>query len=75
MFIDVQYFRPAEVDVLIGDCSKAYNVFGWKSKTTFKELIREMVMYEIENLKKNKLKRGIPLVKKGDDFCIAFSLK
>ena len=75
VFIDVQYFRPAEVDVLIGDCSKEYNVFGWKSKTTFKELIREMVMYEIENLKKNKLKRGIPLVKKGDDFCIAFSLK
>ena len=51
VFVDTQYFRPAEVDILIGDCSKAYNAFGWRLKTSFKELISEMIKHEIESLK------------------------
>ena len=35
--------RPAEVDVLRGDYTKAYDAFGWKPKTTFKELVKKMV--------------------------------
>ena len=44
--IDPQYFRPTEVDLLIGDASKAYNTFGWKPKTTFDELIKIMVAHD-----------------------------
>jgi GDPmannose 4,6-dehydratase len=41
--IDARYFRPAEVDLLIGDASKARRVLGWQPKTSFKELVRIMV--------------------------------
>jgi len=41
--IDPVYFRPTEVDELIGDASKARRMLGWKPKTTFAELVREMV--------------------------------
>jgi GDPmannose 4,6-dehydratase len=41
--IDPRYFRPAEVDVLCGDASKAARLLGWKPKVTFKELVRIMV--------------------------------
>ena len=41
--IDPVYFRPTEVDLLIGDASKARQRLGWKPKTTFAELVKEMV--------------------------------
>ena len=41
--IDPVYFRPTEVDLLIGDASKAREKLGWKPKTTFKALVREMM--------------------------------
>lgn len=41
--VDPQYFRPTEVDTLLGDASKAKNKFGWVHRTSFKGLIREMV--------------------------------
>jgi len=40
--IDKKYFRPSEVDILLGDYSKAKNSFGWQPKTKFKDLIEEM---------------------------------
>lgn len=43
IFIDPKYFRPAEVELLLGDSTKAFNVFGWKSKTSFEELVKIMV--------------------------------
>jgi len=49
---DNQYDRPAEVDYLIGDASKAKQKFGWTPKTPFKELVRIMVEAEL-NLEKN----------------------
>ena len=55
VFIDPRYFRPAEVDVLIGDPSKAQKAFGWKPKTSFKELVKEMIEGEIDILKKEHL--------------------
>jgi GDPmannose 4,6-dehydratase len=42
VIIDPRYFRPAEVDLLLGDASKARARFGWKPKTTFKELAKLM---------------------------------
>jgi GDPmannose 4,6-dehydratase len=41
--IDPKYYRPAEVDLLIGDASKAGEKLGWQPKTAFKELVRLMV--------------------------------
>ena len=41
--IDPRYFRPTEVDELLGDASKARTKLGWKPKTTFAELVNEMV--------------------------------
>jgi GDPmannose 4,6-dehydratase len=41
--IDPRYFRPAEVDLLIGDAAKAKKVLGWEPKVTFKELVKIMV--------------------------------
>jgi len=46
--VDPRYFRPAEVDVLIGDASKAARKLGWKPTVGFKELIRMMVQADME---------------------------
>lgn len=48
--IDEKYFRPAEVDLLIGDASKAREKFGWTAKVGFKELVRIMVEADIDLL-------------------------
>jgi GDPmannose 4,6-dehydratase len=40
---DPQFYRPAEVDLLIGDASHAAAVLGWKPRTSFEELVRSMV--------------------------------
>jgi len=45
---DERYFRPAEVDLLIGDPSKAKEKLGWQSKTSFEELVRIMLASDIE---------------------------
>jgi len=41
--IDPRYFRPTEVDFLLGDPSKAYAELGWRHRTSFEELVRDMV--------------------------------
>ena len=51
VFIDARYFRPAEVDLLIGDASKARTILNWKPKTTFTELVKELVAYELRSFK------------------------
>lgn len=43
IFIDSKYFRPAEVEQLLGDATKAKTILGWESKTSFRELVKEMV--------------------------------
>ena len=49
--IDPKYFRPAEVDLLIGDYTKAKNNLGWEPKTRFKDLVRLMVDSDMADLK------------------------
>lgn len=59
--IDPVYYRPAEVDLLIGDPTKAKTVLKWQPKTTFRELVRLMVDSDIELLEKThkiKVPRG-----------------
>jgi GDPmannose 4,6-dehydratase len=45
---DAKYFRPAEVDLLLGDASKARRELGWKPNVTFKELVKLMVEADLE---------------------------
>lgn len=47
--IDPRYFRPAEVDVLLGDYTKAKTILGWEPKTTFKELATLMAQADYEH--------------------------
>lgn len=51
---DKRFFRPSEVDILLGDPAKAKKVLGWKYNKTFKELVEEMVETDIK-LTKNKV--------------------
>ena len=45
--VDPRYFRPTEVDLLLGDSTKAEKSLGWKHKTSFSELVREMVREDV----------------------------
>jgi len=49
---DKRYIRPAEVDLLIGDTSKAEEKLGWKAKTTFKDLVHLMVDADMKKVEK-----------------------
>jgi GDPmannose 4,6-dehydratase len=50
--IDPRYYRPTEVDLLIGDASKANKELGWKPKIKFKELVKIMVQSDFEKINK-----------------------
>ena len=52
--IDPRYYRPAEVDLLIGDPSKAIKKLGWQPKTKFEDLTRLMVDSDVELLRKHR---------------------
>lgn len=47
--IDPRYYRPAEVDLLLGNPTKAKEKLGWKPKTTFKELVKIMLEHDLNN--------------------------
>src|SRR5699024_10128139 len=51
--IDPRYFRPTEVDLLIGDSSKAQSKLNWKPKYDLPELIKEMVFADLELFKRD----------------------
>jgi len=46
--VNPKYFRPTEVDLLIGDATKARDKLGWVSKTSLKELVHKMVSYDLK---------------------------
>jgi len=50
--VDPRYFRPAEVDSLQGDATKAKEKLGWEPRTKFEELVKEMVAHDLEEAKK-----------------------
>lgn len=52
--VDPMYFRPAEVDLLLGDSSKARREIGWEPEYDLKDLVREMVASDLELAKKEK---------------------
>jgi len=51
--IDPYYFRPTEVDLLIGDPSKAERELGWKAKTKFEDLVKMMVEADVKRLEES----------------------
>jgi GDPmannose 4,6-dehydratase len=53
--VDPRYFRPTEVETLLGDPSKAKKNLGWEPRTTFEELVREMTRSDLEDAKKDEL--------------------
>lgn len=52
--VDPNYFRPTEVDLLIGDATKAKEKLGWQPKYTLQEMVKEMVACDLELFKKHK---------------------
>jgi GDPmannose 4,6-dehydratase len=59
--IDPRYFRPTEVDLLLGDPSKARTKLGWQHTTSFRDLVKEMVASDLEEARgsaKSKLDRA-----------------
>ena len=53
--IDSRYFRPTEVETLLGDSTKAKEKLGWIPKISFKDLVKEMVVYDLNIAKKDSL--------------------
>jgi GDPmannose 4,6-dehydratase len=57
--VDINYFRPTEVDMLIGDATKAKNKLGWVPEYSLKDLIREMMEHDVHLMQKDQyLKEG-----------------
>ena len=59
--IDPKYFRPTEVDILLGDASKARDVLGWKPTVPFAELVKEMVAEDLKTvlLERERVERDV----------------
>ena len=53
--VDPHYFRPTEVDLLIGDATKAKEKLGWQPRYTVQEMIGEMVAYDLKFFRKHKM--------------------
>lgn len=53
--VDPRYFRPTEVETLLGDPTKAKEKLGWEPKTTFSELVAEMMRYDLEEARRDEL--------------------
>ena len=55
--VDPRYFRPTEVETLLGDASKAREKLGWEPKISFDELVREMIESDLVLARQEKLIR------------------
>ncbi|TVM15204.1 GDP-mannose 4,6-dehydratase [Oceanidesulfovibrio indonesiensis] len=53
--VDPRYFRPAEVETLLGDPSKAKRKLGWEPRITFEEMVREMVLHDLQEAERDAL--------------------
>ena len=52
--VDPRYFRPTEVALLLGDPSKAHQKLGWRHKTTFDQLVKEMVESDLKIVRREQ---------------------
>ena len=53
--VDPRYFRPTEVETLLGDPSKAKKLLGWEATTSVEEMVREMVAADFADAKRDAL--------------------
>ena len=53
--IDPRYFRPTEMDALLGDASKARAKLGWRPRVSFKELVSEMAREDLKEAERDQL--------------------
>ncbi|NPV38354.1 MAG: GDP-mannose 4,6-dehydratase [Brevinematales bacterium] len=53
--VDPRYFRPTEVDILLGDATKARTKLGWKPKHTLQDLVKDMIAHDMEEAKRDHL--------------------
>jgi GDPmannose 4,6-dehydratase len=53
--VDPRYYRPTEVETLLGDASKAWRELGWKPRTTFQQLVHEMVEEDLRAAERDAL--------------------
>jgi GDPmannose 4,6-dehydratase len=58
--VDQRYFRPTEVEILLGNSAKARSKLGWKHKIGFQELVREMILNDLK-LASERLETGMPI--------------
>src|SRR5262245_33450401 len=58
--VDPRYFRPTEVDSLLGDASKARAKLGWRQKTNFEQLVTEMVEADLVKIREERERRNRP---------------
>ena len=56
--VDPTYYRPAEVETLLGDPSKAHQELGWKPTTTLEEMVEEMVSHDLDQARQRALLRA-----------------
>ena len=55
--VDSRYFRPTEVETLLGDPTKAREILGWTPKTTFDQLVVEMVREDLKSAERDEFVR------------------
>ena len=53
--VDPRYFRPSEVETLLGDATKAREKLGWTPKTSFQSLVKEMILADLQAAKRDEL--------------------
>ena len=65
--VDPRFFRPAEVDYLLGDPQDTFDTLGWKLRTSFDDLVREMVEADLEMARRERLlqEAGMPIIAAG----------
>lgn len=57
--VDERFYRPAEVDLLVGDATKARQTLGWQPRYTFADLVREMVQSDLEEMERMQVDGGV----------------
>ena len=55
--VNPRYFRPTEVDTLLGDATKARTILGWQPRYSFKDMVREMVIADLKEAERDLLCR------------------
>jgi GDPmannose 4,6-dehydratase len=53
--VDPRYFRPTEVETLLGDAGKARQRLGWTPQTSFESMVREMVAHDLDSARRHRL--------------------